>query len=151
MWRASLILLLLTAPVGAQQRRQDTPINYMPGQSYHTLFDSLQIKGTAKDTSGSFLIGGMDSYGLYVKYDNRADSINVRLTLLVAPYITGPFRAYVGLDTAIVSGTADSTTYKKISDVPEWARFGSVEVAGYMAATDSVKVTTAIHLNREYN
>ena len=151
-----LVVLLVAAPVSAQRIRGshgEYHHRVEPGQTTYALHDSTQIKGTAADTSQAFPIGACDYISLAAKYDNRADSMNVLASILIAASQQVALADYVAwgdIDTAIVSGAGDLNVYKSRS-FPTWAAVGRLVLTGRHEATDSTKCTTKITRTVEGN
>jgi len=145
MMRACCIFIVLLAPalVYAQRIREFPTGRIEVGQRAYALLDSVQIKGAGADTSRSVYIGGADILGLFARYDNRADSINITLFLDIS-YGDSTFVQWAPIDTAIVSGVTDSLTFKRISEAPNFAVNARLRVAGAMPATDSSRVTAVL-------
>ena len=146
MWKWVLSILLLATPVSAQVV-VNAPI--YPGVVTIALLDTAVLAAAGADTSEAFLVGAVDLAGLFVKYDNRKDSINVVTLLDISPDgDDAHWTLWGGLDTALVSGTADSTTHKRVLNFPDWPAFGRVRHQAAAAAGDTVKITTRITLVR---
>lgn len=144
-----LILILPTLVYGAGREESDRVIH--TGQQTLNLQDSVKVVGAGADTSRVFWLGAVDLLAVFVKYDNRADSINVTVDLDIAPSsadekgLFGSDFVYYGTLTRLVqTGTADSLFFQQVAVPPIWARYGRLRVTASMAATDSVLVTTKI-------
>lgn len=146
----------MASVVSAQNTSYDP---YLPGKQLIQVRDSVQIGGTTKDTSQAFSLSSPDNIFLFVLYDSRADSINVRVYLDISP--DGPskgvlethWKQWAGLDTCIVSGTADSSVYKQLApgiQFPYGAGYGRLRTQGLMMAADSCRVTESLTITRQH-
>ena len=121
------------------------------GQVTEHLQDSVVVATTGSDTSRTIWIGALDHLALFVRYDNREDSINAIVYMDIAPTTQGEkskfgthFTVWDSLNSAIVSGAGDSTAFIEVTSPPVWARYGRLRVVGRMPAGDTTKVTTKL-------
>ena len=148
-WLFLYILLFVSVAEGASRDESERILH--AGQQISNLQDSIDVKGTTADTSRSFWLGAVDNLALFVKYDNRSTTCNIKIDLDISPdnlgerSIFGTNWSFWGtLDEINIGGGAGSVGSFDIPNPPLWARYGRLRVTGYMAVTDSSKVTTKV-------
>jgi|TARA_R110000824_G_scaffold88187_1_gene216833 hypothetical protein len=147
-FRILLSLLLLTALAEAQDPNPDENLR-APGQRTVSMQDSVTVAVAGIDTSLGVWIGGADKIRYYVEYESRNDSINVDIFLDIAPINKKKFYTVWGkIDSMVVSGTADTTHYRSLTDPPFDAFYGRLRAVGAMPSGDTVDVTTKLTLAR---
>lgn len=137
----ALFLFIGAIPLYAQQR----PVPALsPGTYPMAMQDSVDIAGAGKDTSDAVAVNCIDFLSYYAQYHSRNDSINIEVYADFSPDGLHWLHT-VGLDTALVSGTADAIEAKRVDFFPDWALFARCRVVGAHASTDTVDVSVWWH------
>ena len=128
--------VMLFLPAIAYAQIQSSPT---PGVYASVVFDSTRIAGGKSDTSRSVVkIFGADMFGYMAQYGSVNDSINVEV---YADFSADGYRWFhtSGLDTMIVSGTADTTRVRQI-EIPTYPIYARCRVKALAASSDTVAV-----------
>jgi len=144
-----LWVILLFLPVMAQSPNEALTAPGQANYNMHKAVASAESAPASADTTLGVWVGAVDKIRLYAKYASRNDSINVLIWLDIAP-VNDPdfFVPWAAIDSAIVSGTADTTRYTSIASPPDDALYGRLRTVPRMASGDTVDVTTKMTITR---
>jgi hypothetical protein len=125
--------------------RPSTNVIPHAGQVTESVQDSVRLVAAQSDTSGAVWIGAVDILQIFIRYDNRSDSLNCQVHMDISPDADPRnFVAWQKVDEAFVSGTADSIIFKEIVNPPTGAVYGRLRIVNATAAGDTCRVTTKL-------
>ena len=140
--KSLLLVLVMASAAMAQGNLPDI------GRAPYPLFDST--RGAGGDTllsKGTINSGGADLVGFFARYFAEDDSINVKVSAEFSPDGSLWFGS-LGIDTAIVSGQADTSKMKRLDTFPDYSAFSRIRVVSLAATSDTVAVTIKLILHR---